>query len=81
MAAVVLSALLLVACITRPILDVENVPVLTPTNKPLTAGQVRGAILRAGVALGWVVRDAGPDKLPQDCHTEPQGNTRLSEPR
>jgi hypothetical protein len=29
----------------------------------LTDEQVRGAIVRAGAALGWIVKDAGPGKL------------------
>ena len=32
-------------------------------NKPLNAEQVRGAIVRAGAGLGWIIKDAGPGTL------------------
>jgi len=44
------------ACaLQQPIQKVENAPVATPSGKPLTAAQVRQAIITAGTALGWTV--------------------------
>jgi len=52
------------ACaLQQPIQKVENAPVATPSGKPLTAAQVRQAIITAGTALGWTVADAGPGRL------------------
>ena len=59
--AVVAAAMALTACSTlAPIQNVENVPVSSSANKPLTPDEVRGAIVRAGAALGWIMKDAGP---------------------
>ena len=49
------------ACTTKPILNVNDAPVLT--TKSLDAVQVRGAIVSAGVALGWQVVDVNPGVL------------------
>ena len=32
-------------------------------NKPLTPAEVRGAIVRAGAGLGWIMKDAGPGTI------------------
>jgi len=61
--AVVLSAVLLAACTTKPILNIQDAPVVSQAGKPLNADQVRAAIQRACAALGWTVKDAGPGKL------------------
>ena len=61
---VALAAAALTACATiEPIHNVSNVAVSNSANKPLNAEQVRGAIVRAGAGLGWIVKDAGPGKL------------------
>ena len=49
------------ACTTKPILNVNDAPVLT--TKSLDAVQVRRAIVSAGVALGWQVVDVNPGVL------------------
>jgi len=48
---------------TAPIVNVDNVPVTTPSGHPLTAAQVRSAIVAAGTSLGWRITEAGPGKL------------------
>jgi hypothetical protein len=54
----------LTACNTlAPISDVDNVTVSTQANKPLSAQEVRGAIVRAGAGLGWIMKDDGPSRL------------------
>ncbi len=61
---VLLAALSVVACAsTAPILNVSNAPVTSASGRPLSADQVKSAIIRAGAALGWQMREAGPGKL------------------
>jgi hypothetical protein len=58
------AAIALTACNTiAPIQNVENVPVSSSSNKPLTPAEVRGAIVRAGAGLGWIMKDAGPGMI------------------
>ena len=62
--AIVLAAAALVGCNTiAPIQNVSNVSVSEQANRPLTPDQVRGAIVRAGAGLGWIMKDAGPGRL------------------
>ena len=56
-------AVAVVACATVPIMNVDNAPVLTAAGKQPTAEQVRMAIMRAGAALGWQMKEEGPNKL------------------
>jgi hypothetical protein len=58
-----LATLVLIGCTTVPIMNVDNAAVPTTSGKPLTKEQVRAAIIRAGGALGWQMKDEGPDKL------------------
>lgn len=61
---VVLAAAALTACAaTVPIMNVDNATVVSPAGRPLTNEQVKIAIVRAGSALGWSMKDAGPNKL------------------
>lgn len=62
-AAVLAVTLSLAACGTVPIYNVDQSAVATASGKPLTHDQVRGAILRAGAALGWQFKDEGPNML------------------
>ena len=52
--------LLLAGCTTRPIMNVTDQPVVTAAGKPLTADQVRDAIVAAGTGLGWVMTPVSP---------------------
>jgi len=62
--AVLAAAIALTACNTiAPIQNVENVPVSSSSNKPLTPAEVRAAIVRAGAGLGWIMKDAGPGMI------------------
>ena len=62
--AVLAAATALTACSTlAPIQNVENVSVSSSANKPLTPNEVRGAIVRAGAGLGWIMKDAGPGTI------------------
>ena len=61
--AAVATALSVAACTTAPIYNVEQSPVVVLGNKQLSQEQVRAAIVRAGVALGWQIRDEGPNTL------------------
>jgi hypothetical protein len=61
---VALVSCLLAACNTlAPISNVDNVAVSTQSNRPLNPQEVRGAILRAGAGLGWVMKDDGPNRM------------------
>lgn len=48
---------------TAPIKNVDHEAITTAPNKTLRAEQVRSAIMRAGAALGWVIKDNGPNAL------------------
>ena len=62
--AVLAAATALTACSTlAPIQNVENVPVSSSSNKPLSPAEVRAAIVRAGAGLGWIMKDAGPGMI------------------
>ncbi len=52
--------LLLAGCTSRPIMNVTDQPVVTAAGKPLTADQVKGAVLAAGTGLGWVMTPVSP---------------------
>src|SRR6476660_7965502 len=50
-------------CTSAPIANVNDAPVTASSGKALSLEQVRGAIVRAGGALGWRMADEGPNKL------------------
>lgn len=56
-------ALVMAACTTVPIMNVADAVVASPTGKSVSSEQVRTAIVRAGVALGWQMKDEGPNLL------------------
>ena len=58
----IVATLLLGACRTAPIFNVEAQPVAI-SGASHTADDVRKAILRAGSRRGWVFSDEGPGKL------------------
>jgi hypothetical protein len=58
-----LLAAVVVACATVPIMNVDNAAVPSVGGKQPTPEQVRMAILRAGGALGWSMKDDGPNRL------------------
>jgi hypothetical protein len=62
-AAVVVVAAALAGCNTMPINNVSEAPVTTATGKQLTDTQVREAIVRAGAALGWQMKEESPGML------------------
>ena len=50
-------------CASVPIMNVNDSPVASSSSKPLSDEQVRGAIIRAGSALGWQMKEEGPGLL------------------
>jgi hypothetical protein len=46
-----------------PIFNVADAPATSASGKALSNDQVKAAIIRAGAALGWVMKEAGPGKL------------------
>jgi hypothetical protein len=62
--ALLCAALTMTGCNTAaPIMNVSNTAVIGPMGRPLSADEVRAAIIRAGASLGWVVTDARPGVL------------------
>lgn len=61
--AILLVTLAVTGCATVPIMSVDSAPVPTVAGKPMTQEQVRAAIVRAGGALGWQMKDDGPNKM------------------
>ena len=57
------GAILLGACTTQPIYNVNDAMIGTPSGRHLSASQVRSAIVTAGTSLGWHVSDAGAGHL------------------
>jgi hypothetical protein len=55
-------------CTIAPIQNVSQAPVVAPQGKALSKEQVRAAIVRAGVGLGWQVADEGPNMLVATIH-------------
>ena len=52
------------ACVRMaPIYELDAVPVNAPSLQPLSAEQVRVAIMRGGMSLGWRFADTGPGEL------------------
>ena len=57
---VLIFAISIAGCTSAPILNVNDEAVASPPGKTLTQDQVRDAILRAGSALGWVMKEEKP---------------------
>lgn len=53
----------LLGCSIQPIQNVDQAAVTNAAGKQLTREQVRGAVVRAGGALGWQMADEGSDRL------------------
>jgi hypothetical protein len=56
-------AVAVAGCNTRPIQNVDQAAATSASGKSLTHDQVRGAIVRAGAALGWQMKDEGANTL------------------
>ena len=61
--AVLVLAVAVAGCRTAPLQNIEGQALPIPAGKAVTLEQVRGAIIRGGGALGWQMRDEGPNKL------------------
>jgi hypothetical protein len=61
--AVLAAAIAVAGCNTMPIQNVSQAAATNAAGKPLSKDQVRGAIVRAGAALGWQMKDEGPNML------------------
>ena len=60
----VLAVVIVMAgCSSAPILNVRDTAITSATGKPLSKAEVRSAIVRAGSALGWQIKDEGADVL------------------
>ena len=56
-------AIAVTGCNSVPILNVDQSPAISASGKALSREQVRAAILRAGAALGWQMKDEGPNMI------------------
>ena len=63
LAGLLIATAALAGCNTMPIHNVSDAPVVSASGRPLSHDQVRSAIVRGGAALGWQMRDEGPNKL------------------
>jgi type IV pilus biogenesis protein CpaD/CtpE len=61
--AAIAATMTITACTSVPIMNVDQAPVTTVTNRALTTAQVRSAIVQAGTSLGWQMRDEAPGML------------------
>lgn len=61
--AVLAVAASLAACQSAPILNVNDAAVSSAAGKTVSNEQVMGAIVRAGAALGWQMKDERPNVL------------------
>ncbi|HSI59815.1 MAG TPA: hypothetical protein VLA16_19795 [Ideonella sp.] len=61
--ATLLAAAAIAGCTSAPIQNVSDATVVSPAGKPLSEEQVKTAIIRAGLALGWQMKEAGPGKI------------------
>lgn len=58
----------LAGCAAVPVMNVENAPVTSVSNRSLSSVQVRDAIFRAGTALGWQMKDINASTLQGTLH-------------
>jgi hypothetical protein len=68
-ALLVLSVLVVaVGCRTAPIYNVTNQGIVPSGGKPKSLEQVKTAIVEAGRAKGWIMKDIGPGRLDAELH-------------
>ena len=58
----------LAGCTAAPIYNVQDQPVATASGSAPSQADVRTAILQAGSALGWQMRDVKPGLMEGDLH-------------
>jgi len=57
------AVVLMAACTSAPIMNVDKAAVTTASGKALTREQVRSAIVGAGASLGWTFKDESPNLI------------------
>lgn len=58
----------LAGCAAVPVQNIEQASVTTVSDRSLNATQVRDAIVRAGAALGWQMKDLGSNTMEGMLH-------------
>ncbi len=58
-----MAVLLLAACTTRPLINVENTNLNVPGNRDVTLAEVEKAIYKGAVDKDWTVRHLAPGRL------------------
>ena len=61
--AVIAIVLAIAGCSSAPIMNVKDAAVTSSSGKAMSNTEVRNSILRAGAALGWQMKDEGPNML------------------
>ncbi|MFO1433507.1 MAG: hypothetical protein U1F76_25990 [Candidatus Competibacteraceae bacterium] len=62
--AILITALIAIGCSrTDPVQNIDNAPITVTSGKNYTLTDVRNAIVRAGVGLGWQMQDVAPGHL------------------
>ena len=61
--AAVAVVLAIAGCGSVPIMNVKDAAITSSSGKPMSNAEVRSSILRAGAALGWQMKDEGPNML------------------
>ena len=61
--AAVAVVLAIAGCGSVPIMNVKDAAISSSSGKPMSNAEVRSSILRAGAALGWQMKDEGPNML------------------
>ena len=61
--AAVAVVLTIAGCGSVPIMNVKDAAITSSSGKPMSNAEVRSSILRAGAALGWQMKDEGPNML------------------
>jgi hypothetical protein len=61
--ATLLVVVALAGCNAAPILNVDSAAATNAAGKAMSKDQVRAAIVRAGAALGWQMKDEGPNMV------------------
>jgi len=65
----VLSVLIVaVGCRTAPIYNVTNQGIVPSGGKPKSLEQIKTAIVEAGRAKGWIMKDIAPGRLDAELH-------------
>ncbi len=58
-----ITIMVLIGCRTSPVYNVSDAPVVVASNKRYTLTDMRNAIYRAGIPLGWQMKEVKPGHI------------------